>query len=46
VPNGDLDAFADRAVEAARTVWDRAFAIRHILEHHTWDARAPGYTTA
>lgn len=43
VANGDLEALAERIAESARQSWDRDSAIRYILEHHTWDARAAVY---
>ena len=42
-PNGDLDALAEAAAEAARKEWDRRAAIDLILRRHTWDVRAGVY---
>jgi hypothetical protein len=43
VENGRLDLMADRMLEAAQARWDRASAIRYILDHHTWRQRAEVY---
>jgi glycosyltransferase involved in cell wall biosynthesis len=43
VPSGDMQLLAEAVVEAASRSWDRAFGVRFILEHHTWDARAELY---
>jgi hypothetical protein len=38
-----MDAMAEAVLRCARTAWDREAAIRFVLEHHTWDARARIY---
>jgi glycosyltransferase involved in cell wall biosynthesis len=43
VANGDLDAMADRVVEATAKSWDRDSARQYVLAHHTWDRRADVY---
>jgi len=37
------EEIADRIEEAIRKDWDRAGAIRYILDHHTWDHRVEQY---
>jgi hypothetical protein len=37
---GDETLLADAIQEAARRQWDREAAIRHILDHHTYEHRA------
>jgi hypothetical protein len=41
--SGRVDLLAARAHEAAHHEWDRAAAVRYILQHHTWDVRAAVY---
>lgn len=43
VGSGDLETLAERALEAAAASWDRAAAVRYVLERHTWDHRADVY---
>jgi len=43
VENGELNAMADRILESVHAPWDRARAIRYILDHHTWERRAAIY---
>jgi hypothetical protein len=43
VPSDDMDAMAENIVEATQTTWNRDAAVRFILDHHTWDARARIY---
>jgi hypothetical protein len=43
VPSGDMCVLADAILTAGRTTWDRASAIRYILENHTWDKRVAVY---
>jgi glycosyltransferase involved in cell wall biosynthesis len=43
VESGDMDALAEAALTAARTSCDRAYAIRYILENHTWAQRVAVY---
>ena len=39
VESGNMALMAERIAEAARTNWDRDFAIQYILKHHTWESR-------
>jgi hypothetical protein len=41
--NGNMEILAERVIEASHAVWDRDFAVRYILENHTWDHRAQIY---
>ena len=43
VESGAVDEMAQRVEEAARATWDRAPAVRYIIEHHTWDTRVAIY---
>ena len=43
VENGNMEAMADKIVEAARKDWDRDYAIQYILNNHTWDRRVEAY---
>jgi hypothetical protein len=43
VPSGNMSAMAAAIMKAAETDWDHDYAIRYILEQHTWDARAGIY---
>ena len=43
VPSDDMDEMAARVLEAARADWDRAAAVRYILENHTWELRVRIY---
>jgi glycosyltransferase involved in cell wall biosynthesis len=43
VRNGDLEAMATALLDTATRAWDTERAVRYILEHHTWDARAAAY---
>ena len=43
VNSGDLTGMAQRIEEASQATWDSAAAIRHIMEHHTWDTRVDVY---
>jgi glycosyltransferase involved in cell wall biosynthesis len=43
VENGDLELMADKIEEAVHSEWDRDFAIRYVLENHTWERRAAVY---
>lgn len=43
VDNGDMLGMAQRIEEAARATWDRATAVRYMMEHHTWDTRVDVY---
>ena len=43
VESGNMEFMAERIVEAARTNWDRDFAIQYILKQHTWDSRVEVY---
>jgi glycosyltransferase involved in cell wall biosynthesis len=43
VPYGDDRLLADAVEDAVRRRWDREAAIRHVLEHHTWEHRAAVY---
>jgi glycosyltransferase involved in cell wall biosynthesis len=43
VPSGDMSALADAALAAARTTWDKTYAVDYILENHTWDKRVTVY---
>jgi glycosyltransferase involved in cell wall biosynthesis len=43
VDSGDLPGMAQRIEEAARATWDRATAVRYMMEHHTWDTRVDVY---
>jgi glycosyltransferase involved in cell wall biosynthesis len=43
VESGNLKLMAERIAEAARTNWDRDFAIQYILKHHTWESRVKVY---
>ncbi len=43
VPSGNLSEMASRTIEAAERDWDRDFAIKYTLEHHTWDRRVMLY---
>ncbi|HEX4932572.1 MAG TPA: glycosyltransferase, partial [Gemmatimonadaceae bacterium] len=43
VANGDVDAMADRVLDAAHAAWDREAAVRYILAHHTWESRMAAY---
>lgn len=43
VENGNLELMAERIVETARMDWDRDYAIRYILNNHTWDRRVEVY---
>jgi hypothetical protein len=38
-----MDGMTARVIEAAHTVWNREAAVRYILTHHTWEARARVY---
>jgi glycosyltransferase involved in cell wall biosynthesis len=43
VENGNLELMADRIEEAVRSKWDRDFAVRYVLENHTWEKRVAVY---
>jgi glycosyltransferase involved in cell wall biosynthesis len=43
VDSGDLPAMAHRVGQAASATWDRARAVRYIMEHHSWDTRVDVY---
>ncbi len=43
VESGDMRAMADAVLAAPRASWDREYATRYILDHHTWDQRAAVY---
>ena len=43
VENGALETMAHRIEESLHTAWDREYAIRYILDRHTWDRRAEIY---
>jgi len=43
VENGNLELMADKIEEAVRSEWDRDFAIRYVLENHTWEKRVAVY---
>jgi len=43
VRNGDMEGMAETVVRCAQSSWDRDGAVRFVLEHHTWDARARIY---
>ena len=43
VDSGDLAGMAQRVEDASRATWDRASAVRFIMEHHTWDTRVDVY---
>jgi glycosyltransferase involved in cell wall biosynthesis len=45
VENGNLELIADKIKEAVRSEWDRDFAIRYVLEDHTWEKRVAVYDT-
>jgi hypothetical protein len=42
-PFGDDRLLAEAVEDAVRRRWDREAAIRHVLEHHTWEHRAAVY---
>lgn len=46
VPGEDMSRMAARVLEACDREWDRARAVRYILDHHTWDCRAQAYQAA
>jgi glycosyltransferase involved in cell wall biosynthesis len=39
----NMEAMADRVIEAIAHEWDRDAAIRYILDHHTWEKRVEVY---
>jgi hypothetical protein len=39
VENGNMALLAQKIGEATRQSWDRDYAIRYILDNHTWDKR-------
>jgi hypothetical protein len=41
--NGDMAAMAEAVAHCIDATWDREAAVRFVLEHHTWDARARIY---
>ena len=43
VDSGDMRGMAQRVEDASRATWDRATAVRYIMEHHTWDTRVEVY---
>ena len=43
VESSDMNAMAEKIAEAANKNWDRDFAIRYILDNHTWDKRVEVY---
>ena len=43
VENGNMEAMAAKAVEAADRAWDRDFAICYVLQSHTWAKRVETY---
>ncbi len=43
VDGGDVHVLAEAIIEAARTPWDRARAVRYILANHTWAQRVQVY---
>jgi hypothetical protein len=43
VENGNLELMAEKAEAAVHAGWDREYAIRHMLRHHTWDSRVEVY---
>ncbi len=43
VENGNLDLMAEKIMEASSRKWDRDFAVRYILDNHTWDRRVQIY---
>jgi glycosyltransferase involved in cell wall biosynthesis len=43
VESGDLNLMAERIRESVDAPWDREYAIRYILDHHTWKKRAQIY---
>jgi len=43
VDSGDLAGMAQRVEDASRATWDRATAVRYMMEHHTWDRRVDVY---
>jgi glycosyltransferase involved in cell wall biosynthesis len=43
VENGNLGLMAQKIVEAAHKDWDRDYAIKYILDNHTWEKRAEIY---
>ena len=43
VPSGEMETMAAWILDAACHPWERASAVRYILEHHTWKARMRTY---
>lgn len=43
VESGNLELMAKKISEAIFKDWDRAYAVRYILENHTWDKRVEAY---
>jgi hypothetical protein len=43
VESGDMTALAEAVLVATQARWDKQFAIRYILENHTWTHRAAIY---
>jgi glycosyltransferase involved in cell wall biosynthesis len=43
VENGNFELMAQKVEEAARTDWNREYAISFIVNNHTWDKRAEVY---
>lgn len=43
VNSGDLAGMAERVEDASRATWDRATAVKYMIEHHTWDTRVDVY---
>jgi glycosyltransferase involved in cell wall biosynthesis len=43
VENGNLKLMAEKAEAAVHADWDREYAIRNVLAHHTWDSRVDVY---
>ena len=43
VESGDMPSMAQRVEDASRATWDRASAVRYIIDNHTWDTRVGVY---
>ena len=43
VENGNPELMAEKIEVAAHTAWDREYAVRFVLDYHTWEKRAMIY---
>lgn len=43
VPHSNMELLAEHVERALHQNWDRDYALRYILEHHTWDKRVQVY---